>query len=139
MAYLRVDGKPIGKGRPKFSRQGNFVKTYTPDRTVSYENLVRLAWWNSGQEKMEGNLQAIIKAHFKIPSSVSKKKHAELLGKPYPHKPDADNIAKIVLDSLNGGNAYDDDACVTRLEVEKVYDESDFMELFLMPDEGGKE
>lgn len=37
-----------------------------------------------------------------------------------PQKPDCDNIAKIVLDALNG-LAYDDDSQVTDLEVHKFY------------------
>lgn len=32
-----VPGQPFGKQRPKFSRAGQYVKTYTPDETVSYE------------------------------------------------------------------------------------------------------
>ena len=35
-----VPGQPFGKQRPKFSRAGQYVKTYTPDKTVSYENSV---------------------------------------------------------------------------------------------------
>lgn len=30
-----VDGKTIGKERPKFARQGNFVKTYTPAKYIA--------------------------------------------------------------------------------------------------------
>ena len=46
-----VLGEPQGKGRPKFSRQGGFVKTYTPDKTVLYENLIRTEYLrqSSGQ------------------------------------------------------------------------------------------
>ena len=33
-----IRGEPKGKGRPKFSRQGNIVRTYTPDTTANYEN-----------------------------------------------------------------------------------------------------
>lgn len=38
----------------------------------------------------------------------------------YMHKPDADNIAKIVLDGLNS-IAYDDDNQITELIVKKIY------------------
>ena len=31
-----IRGEPKGKGRPKFSRQGNIVRTYTPDATANY-------------------------------------------------------------------------------------------------------
>ena len=40
----------------------------------------------------------------------------------YNHTPDTDNIAKIVLDSLNG-IAYKDDSQVTALKVIKQYGE----------------
>ena len=35
-----IPGQPFGKQRPKFSRAGAYVKTYTPKETTSYENLV---------------------------------------------------------------------------------------------------
>lgn len=122
---FKIIGKPIGKGRPKFSRRGNFIRTYTPEQTVNYENLVKLSWMQkmaeSGEEgKLEGKIHAYIHAYFKIPASVSKKKRAQMLYSGYDHKPDADNIAKSILDALNG-IAYDDDAQVVSLTVEKTY------------------
>ena len=38
-----VPGTPVGKGRPKFARRGNFTVAYTPEKTASYENLVKIA------------------------------------------------------------------------------------------------
>jgi Holliday junction resolvase RusA-like endonuclease len=38
-----IPGEPVAKGRAKFARRGNFVTTYTPDKTARYENLVKLA------------------------------------------------------------------------------------------------
>lgn len=38
----------------------------------------------------------------------------------YMHKPDADNIGKIILDALNG-IAYADDNQVTQLNIKKNY------------------
>lgn len=119
-SHINIPGKPIGKARPKFSRQGNFVKTYTPEKTVNYENWVKMCWMNSGQEKMRGNIIAVIVARFMIPQSFSKKKRNELNEKPCPKKPDCDNIAKSILDALNG-IAYDDDAQIVDLSVSKVY------------------
>ncbi len=43
-----------------------------------------------------------------------------LNGAGYMHKPDSDNIAKIILDGLNG-IAYIDDNQVTKLKVNKIY------------------
>ena len=42
MRKFEVMGTPVAKGRPKFARRGNFVSTYTPEKTVNYENLVQL-------------------------------------------------------------------------------------------------
>ena len=63
-----------------------------------------------------------IKVYFDIPKSISKAKKAEmLLNSIRPtKKPDCDNIAKAVLDSLNG-IAYKDDKQVVFLTVEKFY------------------
>ena len=50
-----------------------------------------------------------------LPKSTPKR----VLSEPDTHKPDADNIAKIVLDALNGV-AWLDDAQVTSLTVVKL-------------------
>lgn len=124
VANLKILGKPVGKQRPKFSRQGAFVKTYTPDKTLVYENFVKMLWIESGQQKLHGAILVEIVANFKIPASVSKKKRELMKGEYYTHKPDADNIAKIVLDPLNG-LAFDDDSQVVVLTVSKIYSDTD--------------
>lgn len=55
---------------------------------------------------------------------IQKKKTKDLLEthNNYDHKPDTDNLAKIILDSLNG-LAYKDDAQVTVLHINKEYGE----------------
>lgn len=117
-----VPGKPEGKGRPKFARRGNYVQTYTPDKTVVYENWVRECWVRTGARKLEGEIEAEIVCYFPIPKSVSKKRRAQMeagdVG--YTGKPDTDNVAKSCLDSISG-LAYDDDKQITRLVVVKRY------------------
>ena len=117
-----VPGKPVGKGRPRFAKRGNYVQTYSPDATVVYENWVRECWTDGGFPKLTGPVTAKIAAFFPIPKSGSKKKKAEMNeGKiPFTGKPDTDNLAKSVLDSLNG-MAFDDDSQVTLLVVSKGY------------------
>lgn len=46
----------------------------------------------------------------------------------YRHKPDIDNITKIVLDGLNG-IAYKDDNQITKIEVKKIYSETSYIEV----------
>ncbi len=121
-----IPGVPIGKGRPKFSTFNGYPKAYTPKNTVNYENLVKLAFHQSGAEPFEKGeqLRAEITAYFPIPKSTSKKKQLEMQSGLIMHtkKPDADNIAKAILDALNG-LAYYDDSQVCELGVVKLYGE----------------
>ncbi len=114
-----VSGKPIAKGRPRFTRNGH---AYTDEKTAAYETLVRLSYQQQAGQKLQGELIASIEAFFPILKSTSKKSAEEMReGEVGPtKKPDADNIAKAVLDALNGV-AYDDDAQVTTLLVKKCY------------------
>ena len=123
-----IPGQPFGKQRPKFSRTGVYVKTYTPDKTVSYENLVKLMYQQAAKGRMfsEGAaLDVRIIAYFEIPKSISKKKRKDMLEhriRP-TKKPDWDNIGKIVCDSLNKV-AYRDDSAVVDAQVRKFYSEN---------------
>lgn len=127
-----IPGVPVGKGRPKFSTHGGFPKAYTPAKTANYENLVKLAFQQSGQRPFEkdAQLRAEIKAFFPIPKSTSKKKRAEMLDFTIRHtkKCDADNLAKAILDALNGV-AYYDDAQICELFVFKYYGDNPRVEL----------
>ena len=120
---FEILGKPVAKARPRITRQGF---AYTPQKTVNYENLVRYTFQSEfpNHKPLEGYIEASITAIFDIPSSYSKKKTKELLEthNNYNHKPDCDNLAKIILDSLNG-IAYKDDSQVTILHINKEYGE----------------
>ena len=128
-----VLGRPKGKGRPRFARRGNFVTTYTPKETEEYEEKIRLAFKEKyGNAKpLNGNIEMKIMACFGVPKGASKKKTAELLDTPYPKKPDADNISKIVLDSLNAV-AFEDDNAVVKLQVEKYYSATEYISIAII-------
>lgn len=117
-----VIGKPQGKARPRFSRKSGTV--YTPSKTEAYEKLIRTEYLNAKGRKYEKDVDVTvsIRAYFEIPKSWTKKKRREWeLRQWRPRvKPDADNIAKAVLDALNGV-AYEDDAQVSDLRVKKRY------------------
>ena len=119
-----IPGECKGKGRPRFSRQGNYVKTYTDSETALYENWVKSRFLETNQPPFEANvaIKCIITAWFSIPTSKSKKVKslmAQNLLKP-TKKPDCDNIAKIILDGLNS-IAYKDDTQITTLAIRKYY------------------
>lgn len=119
-----VFGKPVGKGRPKFTRRGGYVRAYTPKGTSDYEALVAESYQGEygNEEKMDCPLKVKILAVFPIPKSL-RKADRELAKKDIlkpTKKPDIDNIVKVILDGLNGV-AYEDDALVVSVEADKRY------------------
>lgn len=120
-----VPGKPMGKERPRHTRTG---VTYTPGKTKAYEEFVRTIFkdkYKASKPIDKGiSVAVFIIAYFKQPKNLTKAKR-ELIAKDklYPTvKPDNDNIAKIICDSLNG-LAYADDNQITELKVCKRYAE----------------
>lgn len=101
---------------------GNFVQTYTPEKTADYEKLVRLRFQNAGGAITDKPVRVEIVAFFEPPKSARKKDWAVMLANLIlpTKKPDIDNIAKIILDALNK-IAYVDDAQVIELSVIKRY------------------
>lgn len=130
---FNIAGEPQGKGRPRFSTRGGFVKTYTPENTASYENFVKVCYLNEFHDfKITGEIDAEIIAYFPIPKNFSKKKRQlASYGEIRPaKKPDCDNIAKIILDSLNG-IAYEDDKQIIDLKVAKFYSDDPHVKVTL--------
>ncbi len=118
---FEIKEKAIGKQRPRYSSKTR--KMYTPTKTSSFEEKVKWAFkskYNIETELSTKPFKAKIIAMFRPPESISKNKKEELLYSEYTKKPDADNIAKIVLDSLNG-LAYKDDNQISELLVLKHY------------------
>lgn len=114
-----VKGKIRGKQRPRMVKGGH---VYTPSQTVTYEKQIRECYKDQCGELLEGEIKADIVAYYKVPKSYTKKRQKIIENNlEYPmKKPDSDNIAKIVLDSLNG-IAYNDDAQVVELHMFKKY------------------
>ena len=119
---FEIKEKAIGKQRPRYSSVTK--KMYTPTKTSTFEEKVKWAFkskYNVATELSTKPFKAKITAIFEPAKSLSKKQKEELLYKvDYTKKPDADNIAKIILDSLNG-LAYKDDSQVSALLVLKDY------------------
>ena len=96
-----VPGIPVGKGRPRFTKNGH---AHTPQKTRDYENKVVQCWKCQSGEGFAGGipLTATVTAFFTVPRSTSKKKAAMLDGTPHIKRPDADNVAKAILDAIAG-------------------------------------
>jgi Holliday junction resolvase RusA-like endonuclease len=132
-----LEGTPIGKGRPKFARRGNFVSTYTPTKTRDYEALIEEAARQAmGSSKpLKTPITAYIYITVPIPASYSKKRFTaciEGFEKPCK-KPDIDNIIKAFLDSMNG-IVYNDDTQVVSLHSTKRYGTIGMVEVLVKED-----
>lgn len=121
-----VPGQPVAKGRPKFARQGGFVRAYTPEKTVNYETLVKIAAAEAmeGDAPMKGPLTLDISLGVTIPKSTPKKDRARIsTGYFLPvKKPDVDNVLKAISDAMNG-IVYEDDAQLVDVRIRKRYSE----------------
>ena len=119
MIKLTIPGEPCAKQRPRLGKG----YTYTPQKTVNYETLVReLYILQNFRQQLEGELVMTVRAYFTVPKSASKKKAADMVaGRIRPTKrPDWDNVGKIISDALNG-LAYHDDSQIVSATVEKWY------------------
>ena len=125
MVYeFEVIGTIEGKARPRLDIYNGRI--YTPKNTRSYEELIRQYFMIKypRYETLEGRLSVKIIAYFK-PAKNTTKKTKELIEKGLISpikKPDIDNIGKVMLDALNK-IAFKDDNQVTKLEVEKKYND----------------
>jgi Holliday junction resolvase RusA-like endonuclease len=117
---LRVPGAPVGKDRPRFSRTG---RVYTTAQTARAQNDLRVVWQQAGAPRLPDDMAVALtvvlqverpQSHWRKDGSLS----AEGLRHPRPRsrKPDVDNVAKLVMDALEG-LAYRNDVQVCSLRV----------------------
>lgn len=103
-----------GKGRVRFVRGSGM--TYTPTETTNAMAEIQAAFLATKAPKAPRGTEVFVDIHVfrHLPSSRPKRVESE----PDLVKPDVDNIAKLVLDALNGV-AWVDDTQVTELHVAK--------------------
>jgi Holliday junction resolvase RusA-like endonuclease len=133
---FKIIGNPHAKGRPRFSRAGGFVKTYTDAKTKSYEELVTFSAKQAmgSSEPIKTSLDAFLFFSIPIPKSYSKKRtEACLSGLERPMKKDLDNLCKSVLDGMNR-IVYEDDGQIVSLHCTKFYGEP-FVEVLIKESE----
>ncbi|WP_027583972.1 RusA family crossover junction endodeoxyribonuclease [Bradyrhizobium sp. Ai1a-2] len=130
---IQLAGTPQAKGRArafgyKSKKTGKMgVGHYTPERTRTYEGMIRTAAMEvmAGQAPLAAPVEFHLRAVFPVPASWSKKKRAlALAGQLMPaKKPDADNVVKAWTDACNEV-VFLDDAQIVRGSFEKVYGEA---------------
>ena len=127
-----VLGEPVAQGRPRFSRQGGFVKAYDPAKSRDYKQYVRLvAAKDAPDAPVTGAVLLSVKIYRALPKSMSKKKReAALAGKLRPTtRPDVSNVVKGVEDALKGLWYVDDSQIVGYGTLGKWYDKQPRIEI----------
>lgn len=128
-----VHGEPRGMGRPRsqiICPKGTrivvppggrpaFVHVYTDKKDEAYMAVIEASMRAHRSTPFEGPVSVLVRAVFGLPAT------RERARKPpdrawHAQKPDAENVAKMVLDAGTRAGWWKDDAQVARLVVEKV-------------------
>jgi Holliday junction resolvase RusA-like endonuclease len=112
MVTFKVDANPVGKQRARYVKRGNFVSTYTPEKTRTYEALIKDAAIEAmgASEPLETPVSLYLYIRVPIPKSCTKKRL----------EADSSNILKSVEDGMNG-IVYKDDCQIINHHITKVY------------------
>jgi Holliday junction resolvase RusA-like endonuclease len=116
---IQVLGEPKGCPRPRFTRNGH---TYKPGTDKQWRDA--LAWQlkpKAPDSPLEGPLRLMLRFYFPRP-----KYHAKMEELPHykTSKPDADNLAKTVMDAMTSAGYWKDDNQVAVLRVCKFYSDT---------------
>lgn len=123
-----VSGEPKSQPRPKAMRRGSFVHIYTPATAKVWKGLVASAAKPFlSPVPIEGPLSLSLDFRFVRPKSHFTSKGALSKSARLAHttKPDADNLAKAVMDALTDAGLWKDDTQVVQLNVTKSYADTD--------------
>ena len=133
---MTLYGNPVAQGRPRFSRQGGFVKTYDPIKSKAYKALLILELQpllaKPGFRQFENPCRVHLLICRAIPSGFSQKKRKEAIeAKIRPTtRPDTDNYIKGILDALNG-TVLKDDSIVCEINAGKIYSDKPRIEVMV--------
>jgi Holliday junction resolvase RusA-like endonuclease len=119
---FRIDGKAVGKARPRFANGRVFTPAGTKAAEGTVADLATDAMLQIPSVAFTGPVRLEMEVIVAIPPSWSKKKRglAELQGIRPTVKPDIDNHIKLVADAMNG-LVYEDDRQIVEVSVSRRY------------------
>lgn len=132
--------KPVPKGRPRATicaKRGR-IKIYTPKTTTDYEKAIAETWKQATRGfKYDREQPLYVNLVFGLPIAKSTPKgKAEQMAQGiirHTKKPDADNLAKAVMDALNGV-AWEDDSQVVKVSIFKEYAKEPYVYIYIHDD-----
>ena len=126
MSKYRINGKPVAKNRPRFSKRGGYSIAYSDQKAEekAYKNELMI----QGGKGFYGAIFVSLHFYFKRPKShyrTGKFKDKLKDSAPGLHetKPDIDNLIKWSCDCMNG-ICFPDDMRITSIYATKQYSES---------------
>ena len=128
-----IDGDVQAQQRPRFSRQGGFVKTYDPPESAKYKkHVAQVAEQYRPEELINSPIKLTIDVYIKIPKSYTKKKLEQIKNGELVHikKPDIDNLVKGIKDGITGV-LWTDDSLIVELVGRKHYGENPRAEVII--------
>ena len=114
MIEIKLDLRPVPKGRPRATRTG---RIYTPKATAEYE--ASIAKMVSHYQALMGALSLDVTFVMKRPASTPKSRVGRFLKA--GSRGDLDNYVKSLLDGLQRGGVVPNDAAVVEIKANKVY------------------
>lgn len=121
---IELPGKPVPKGRPRFTVISGHAAPYTPRETRRYEDRLKQAAAIAmiGKSLLAGPVAMRVAVNLEPPASWSRKKRDYACrGLILPCvRPDLDNFGKLALDGCNG-IVFKDDGQVADLILTKRY------------------
>ena len=135
MIYSKIilPGNPTPLARPRFSTK--IGKAYNSQAKLMQHLsfLVAQQWSKFGYSVLNGSILCRTTFFMPIPKSLSKKKKDLLNGRYHDHRPDTDNLVKMILDVITlAGCCWNDDAQVAVINATKIYSNKPKTEISLV-------
>ena len=117
---IHIPGTPVAQGRPRFARQGRYVRAYDPPKSRNWKATAQehMAMAMGGAPPLQGPLSCEVAATFTCPKGDRRKREPRPR-RLHAKRPDIENVVKAVLDAATGV-LWLDDAQVARLLVLKA-------------------
>jgi Holliday junction resolvase RusA-like endonuclease len=131
---LRIETKPVPWQRQKTSLVNGWVHHYSADKTKEYERQIANYYLQATKCKYDEKQPICVNLVFgmPIPKSTPKSRKMAMAEGIVRHtnRPDVDNLAKSVLDALNG-IAWVDDSQIVKLSAEKHYSIEPYVYIYI--------
>ncbi len=123
---FRAYGDPKGQPRPRAFSRGGMTRVYDPGTAEGWKSQIASAALPHKPAQIEGPIHVTLRFFFRRPKGHSGAKGLKPSAPTYhTAKPDADNLAKAVLDCITQLGFWKDDSQVACLDVIKRYSDAE--------------